>query len=91
MQGRYALLLNTDTVLTDGAVRQLFSFLERHPDAAMACGQLQNEDGSRQNSIAAFPTLLTLLFNTSVLEYLFRRDTRVNGRTMKAPSRWNPV
>lgn len=71
MQGRYALLLNTDTVLTDGAVRQLFSFLERHPDAAMACGQLLNEDGSRQNSVAAFPTLLTLLFNTSVLEYLF--------------------
>lgn len=71
MKGRYALLLNTDTVLTDGAAPRLFSFLELHPDVAMACGQLLNEDGSKQNSIAAFPTLLTLLFNTAVLEILF--------------------
>jgi GT2 family glycosyltransferase len=71
MRGRYALLLNTDTVLTDGAVTQLLAFLELHPDVAMACGQLLNKDGSKQNSIAAFPTLLTLLFNTAFLEYLF--------------------
>jgi GT2 family glycosyltransferase len=71
MKGRHALLLNTDTVLTEGAVQQLFSFLEQHTDAAMACGQLLNEDGGKQNSIAAFPTLLTLLFNTALLEVLF--------------------
>ncbi|MCK7511195.1 MAG: hypothetical protein MZV70_48780 [Desulfobacterales bacterium] len=38
--------------------------------AAMACGQPPQLDGSRQNSIAAFPTLLTLMTNTSLLEYL---------------------
>ncbi|MCX5828801.1 MAG: glycosyltransferase family 2 protein [Deltaproteobacteria bacterium] len=71
MQGRYAFLLNTDTVLTERAVRELFSFMEHHPEAGMSCGQLLNRDGSKQNSIAAFPTLFTLLTNISLLEYLF--------------------
>jgi GT2 family glycosyltransferase len=60
-------------VLTDHAVERLFAFLEAHPEAAMACGQLLNADGSKQNSVAAFPSLLTLLTNTSLLEYLFPR------------------
>jgi GT2 family glycosyltransferase len=71
MKGRYACLLNTDTVLTEGAVRELFSFMENHPEAGMSCGQLLNRDGSKQNSIASFPTLFTLLMNISLLEYLF--------------------
>jgi len=71
MRGRYGLLLNTDTILAENAVHELFSFMETHPDAAMACGQLLNEDGSKQNSIANFPTLLTLLTNITLLEYLF--------------------
>jgi GT2 family glycosyltransferase len=71
MRGRYALLINTDAILTDGAVRELFSFMQDHPDAGMACGQLLNEDGSKQNSIANFPTLLMFLLNKSLLEYLF--------------------
>jgi len=71
MAGRYACLLNTDTVVTEGAVRELFCFMENHPEAGMSCGQLLNRDGSKQNSIAPFPTLFTLLMNTSLLEYLF--------------------
>jgi len=70
MAGRYALLLNTDTVLTENAFQELFAFMESHPEAGMCCGQLLNRDGSKQNSIAAFPTLLTLLTNMSLLEYL---------------------
>jgi GT2 family glycosyltransferase len=73
MKGRYALLLNTDAILTEKSAPELFHFMENHPDAAMACGQLLNEDGSKQNSIANFPTLLTLLANVSLLEYLFPR------------------
>lgn len=73
MSGRYALLLNTDAKLTENALVLLFSFLESHPEAAMACGQLLNADGSRQNSMAAFPDLLTLMTNMSLLEYLLPR------------------
>jgi len=71
MQGEYALLINTDAVLTKGAVQKLWDFAEANPRAAIVCGQLLNADGSKQNSVAAFPTLLTLASNTSLLEYFF--------------------
>ena len=71
MTGRYALLLNSDAMLTENAASELLACLEKHPGAAMACGQLLNADGSRQNSIAAFPTLSTLMANMPLLEYLF--------------------
>jgi hypothetical protein len=74
MTGRYALLLNSDAVLTDNAIRELFSFMEAQSDAAMACGQLINADGSKQNSVTCFPNLLTLVTNTSILEYLFPKS-----------------
>ena len=71
MAGRCALLLNSDTVLTHGAIQELLSFMESHADAAIVCGQLLNGDGSKQHSFAAFPTLLTLMMNMPFLEYLF--------------------
>jgi len=73
MKSRYALLLNTDTVLTNGAVKKLWDFCEVHERAGMVCGQLLNADGSKQNSVASFPGLLTLAINTPLLEYLLPR------------------
>ncbi len=70
MNGRYALLLNSDAALTDGAAQKLLAFMESTPTAGMACGQLLNPDGSRQNSIANFPTLLTLISNETLLRIL---------------------
>ena len=71
MKGKYALLLNTDAVLTPFAAAKLWTFAEANPRAAIVCGQLLNADGSKQNSVASFPTLLSLVTNTSLLEYLF--------------------
>jgi hypothetical protein len=71
MKGKYALLLNTDAILTPGAINKLYSFAKTHPQAAIVCGQLLNADGSKQNSVAAFPSLPSLLINTSLLEYIF--------------------
>jgi GT2 family glycosyltransferase len=71
MNGQYALLLNTDAVLTPKAVNKLWTFCETNNQAAIVCGQLLNADGSKQNSVASFPNLLTLAINTSFLEYLF--------------------
>ena len=71
MTGRYALLLNSDAVLTEGAARALYAFMEEHPEAVMACGQLLNADGSKQNSFARFPTIPSLLLNLPLLETLF--------------------
>ncbi len=69
--GRYILLLNPDTRLTKGAIQKLCSFMDAHPEAGIAGVQLLNEDGSRQNSISNFPSLITELTNKSLLRRLF--------------------
>ncbi len=73
MKGEYALLLNSDAVLKPHAVKKLWDFCESNEKAAIVCGQLLNADGSKQNSVASFPSLLTLAVNNSLLEYLFPR------------------
>ena len=73
MTGRYAVLLNTDATLTDGAVDRLYDFMQAHLTVGIACGQLLNLDGSRQNSIANFPSLLSLASNETLLRLLFPR------------------
>jgi len=85
MTGRYAFLLNSDARLTEGAVAELFRFMEGHPEAAMVCGQLLNEDGSKQRSFASFPTLLTLLTNESLLEFLCPRRFPSKRRRYEGP------
>ena len=85
MCGQYALLLNTDTILTSGAVENLFNFMEKNQDAGMACGQLLNQDGSKQNSIASFPGILSLLCNESLLQILFPRKFPGKRKQYKKP------
>ena len=68
--GRYALLLNPDTQVKDGAIERLVSFMDARPDVGVAGAQLLNSDGSKQNSIANFPSLATELLNKSLLRWL---------------------
>jgi len=85
MNGRYALLLNTDTVLTSGAVKELYDFMEANPEAGMACGQLLNQDGAKQNSIANLPTLPTLFCNEIVLRILMPKRFPSKRREYVSP------
>jgi hypothetical protein len=85
MKGRYALLLNTDAFLTENAVSELFFFMENHREAAIACGQLLNADGTKQNSIASFPDILSLALNMPILEYLFPRRYPSKRYDIKVP------
>jgi hypothetical protein len=81
--GRYILLLNPDTEVLEGSIESMVAFMESHPDAGIAGAQLLNEDGSRQNSIANFPTLTTELLNKSLLRRLSPR--RYPGKEMEYP------
>jgi GT2 family glycosyltransferase len=69
--GKCLLLLNPDTEVREGAIEALMSFMESHPDAGIAGAQLLNGDGSKQNSIANFPSLATELLNKSLLRRFF--------------------
>ena len=91
MNGRYALLLNTDAQLTPGAAQELYLFMETHSQAAMACGQLLNPDDSKQNSIANFPCFLTLFSNETILRVLLPKKFPSKRRTLQIPLKSNPV
>ena len=71
MKGRYAFLLNPDTQVKHGAIEPLVSFMDTHIETGVVGVQLLNSDGSRQNSIANFPSLATELLNKSLLRWLF--------------------
>ncbi len=70
-QGDYLLLLNPDTEVKEGAIETLLSFLKSCPNAGVAGPQLLNSDGSKQNSVANFPSLATELLNKSLLRRLW--------------------
>lgn len=70
-KGRNIALLNTDTVLTPGALETIVEFMDANAHAGISGGQLLNADGSLQNSIANIPTLSTELLNKSLLKLLF--------------------
>jgi GT2 family glycosyltransferase len=85
MNGRYALLLNTDTILTRGAANKLYELMEGQPDAGIACGQLLHPDGSKQDSIANFPSILSLLSNETVMRVLFPGKFPSKMKSYNAP------
>ena len=69
--GNYLLLLNSDARLKPDSLRLAVEWMNVHPECGVAGAQLLNPDGSRQNSIANFPTLATELLNKSLLRWLF--------------------
>lgn len=53
--GRYVLLLNSDTELSDNVFHQMIVFMDEHPFVGVAGPKLLNPDGSRQYSCDCFP------------------------------------
>jgi GT2 family glycosyltransferase len=83
--GRYILLLNPDTQVKNAATERLVSFMDGYSDAAVAGAQLLNADGSKQNSIANFPSLASELLNKSLLRWLFPKKFPGKGRNYSEP------
>ena len=69
----FILLLNSDARLKTDSLATAVAWLRAHPECGIVGAQLLNPDGSRQNSIANFPTLATELLNKSLLRRLFPR------------------
>ncbi|MCL4383922.1 glycosyltransferase family 2 protein [Patescibacteria group bacterium] len=66
-QGNYILLLNSDTLIQNGAISQCLKWLSSHPEAAACTAQLLNADGSVQPSGGFFPNLLnTFTWSTNL-------------------------
>jgi len=84
-KGKYILLLNPDTQEKEGAIETLRAFMDNHPEAGAAGAQLLNSDGSKQNSIANFPSLATELLNKSLLRWLFPKTFPGKERNISEP------
>jgi len=69
--GRYLCLMNSDARLKPTTLIDSISFMEKNPQCGVVGAQLLNTDGTRQNSIANFPSLVTELVNKSLLRAIF--------------------
>jgi GT2 family glycosyltransferase len=72
--GRYVMFLNSDTVVTEGALAALVAYADTRPDAAVFGPKLLNTDGSLQFSCRSFPNLGTGFFRNTPLGRLFPRN-----------------
>jgi GT2 family glycosyltransferase len=84
-KGRYFLLLNPDAKVLPGVMKGLIGFMDRNKDVALSGVQLLNPDGTKQNSIANFPSLTQELFNKSLLRILFPKKYPSKYREFKSP------
>ncbi|NLI01564.1 MAG: glycosyltransferase family 2 protein [Chthonomonadales bacterium] len=72
--GRYVMFLNSDTVMTDGALDTFVRYADSRHDAAVFGPKLLNTDGSLQYSCRSFPNLGTGFFRNTPLGRLFPRN-----------------
>jgi GT2 family glycosyltransferase/glycosyltransferase involved in cell wall biosynthesis len=89
-RGRAVLLLNSDCFLARGALAELVSALERHPEAAAVGPRLLNPDGTLQRSAWPFPRPARLLLEALLLHRPLRRlglleDLRTWGHDEERP------
>jgi GT2 family glycosyltransferase len=76
--GRYAMLLNSDTIVQDGALLTLVNYMDHHSTVA-ACGpKLVNVDGSVQYCIRSFPGVSTMFFQALNLHKVWPNNPITN-------------
>lgn len=76
--GRYACLLDSDTLLIENALAPLVHFLDEHPDAAVCGPRLLNPDGSVQHHIRSFAGVGVFLLQTLNWHKLFPNNKQMN-------------
>lgn len=70
-RGRDVALLNSDTIVHEGAIRSLMKFMSEHPDAGIVGPKLLNPDGSLQFSCRRFPNPVAAAFRNTLLGKIF--------------------
>lgn len=78
--GRYLLILNPDTIVSEDTLTTLVAFMDAHPDAGAAGCRILNPDGAfARESRRAFPTPSVAFFRMTGLSRLFP-GSRLFGR-----------
>lgn len=66
VQGRYYLLLNSDTQLLDQSMPKIIEYLDIHPHVAVATGKVLNPDRTFQSPYRRFPTFTGALYRHTI-------------------------
>ena len=80
-KGRYVLLLNSDTVVLDGAIAKTVGFADAHPRAGVIGCRVLNPDGTLQPTCFMFPSILNMFLSSTYLYKLFP-GSRFFGREL---------
>jgi len=78
-KGRYVLLLNSDTVVLNGAIQKVIAFADKHPEAAVVGCKVLNPDLTLQPTCFMFPSLKNLFLSATYFYKVFPRS-RFFGR-----------
>ena len=78
-EGRYVLLLNSDTVVLDGAIQKIVAFADARPEAGVFGCRVLNSDRTLQPTCFMYPSLLNMFLSSTYLYKLFPRN-RFFGR-----------
>lgn len=82
--GRYVLLLNSDTVVLDGAIQKTVAYADAHPEVGVVGCRAVWPDGSRQNTCFRFPSFALEVWTG----LLFFRDLKFFQRPIFHPERY---
>jgi N-acetylglucosaminyl-diphospho-decaprenol L-rhamnosyltransferase len=78
-EARYALLLNPDTRVTEGAIQSMLDYMEAHPKVGMVGPRLVYGDGKPQSSRRRFPSLGMALAESTPWEWHFPQNRLVRA------------
>jgi hypothetical protein len=72
--GRYVLFLNSDTIVTQGALDAIVAYADANPDLGIIGPKLLNGDNTLQYSCRSYPNLGTGFFRNTPLGRLFPKN-----------------
>src|SRR4029077_8006402 len=76
---RYYLPINSDAWVAGDAVQRMVTFADEHPEVAVVCPRLRNEDGTLQRAVRGYPTLWRV-----ATEYFFVRKLAPRSHALNA-------
>ncbi len=79
-KGRYLLLLNPDTLVNEGSIRDVLEYCESNPDAGIVGCRCFNVDGSQQSTIFRYKRFSEVVINVFVPNKWMRKSRRL-GRS----------
>lgn len=88
--GRYVLLLNSDTIVLDNAIAKTVKFADEHPKAAVVSCKVLYPDRTLQRTCFMYPSVLNMFLDTTYLFNIFP-ESKFFGREQMSWWHYNDV